>query len=135
VSATTLDTDRRRSTVFRAALLLTAAGIVLAGCGGVTEPVASHRTTASGADLPAEVTVPSGENPPTHARTSQAPAATPDPGAEGSPVTASAAPTSLTTHVTLTPEELADIDRLLAGMDAHLADADNDAATPEGDLG
>jgi hypothetical protein len=134
VSATTPHTVPTRFTVSRAALLLTAAGIVLAGCGRVTEPVASYRTAGSGAGIPTGVTVPPSDHPPAAAETSQALAAIPAHGVDAPAATTLAATAPLVAATALTPEELADIDRLLAGLDTHLAEAAHDAAIPEGDL-
>jgi hypothetical protein len=129
VSATTPHA-RPRSTCFRAALLLTATGIVLTGCGRATEPVASYRGTGSDAGIPTGVAVGPGDSPPSPARASQPPATTPVQEA----VTFPAVTAPPAAPITLAPDELADIDRLLAGMEDHLADAAHDADTPEGDL-
>jgi hypothetical protein len=146
VSATSPRPTQPRSTTVRAALLLTAAGIALAGCGRATQPVANQGPTATAtapvpdAGTSAEAAIPRGDNPPAPTGASQEPAATSAHGAEASPgVAPAAAPLAarppLVAPVVVVPEDLAGIDQSLADFDIQLTNAGHDAATPEGDLG
>jgi hypothetical protein len=138
VSTTTPRTAAPRGTAFRAALLLAAAGTVLAGCGRATEPVASHQSSDSVAGVPAAAAVPPDTTSSAPTGVTQAPPTTPSSGAEASPMAtrpAAPAPAPVVAAVTVAPEDLAGIDRSLTDIDTQLDDAGQDAATPEGDLG
>jgi hypothetical protein len=133
VSATSPHPVQPRNPTRRAALLLAAAGIVVAGCAPASEPVA-NRTAAphAGAAAPA---IPSGDNRPGLAGVPQTPATTSTvPGARTSPGGTPAATAPPVAEVTLA-DLLVNVDEALADLDAQLTSAARDADTPEGDLG
>jgi hypothetical protein len=115
------DTPQRRprARATRLALLTIAgtasAALLLSGCGAGPEPVG--RPSAGRPSAAPGVTAPAGTDSP-----SISPAGPANSTATGAAPVADTGP------------DLADIDRILAGLDTQLTDADHDVATPEGDL-